>query len=233
MTGRVVRASGAALAVLAMAAGGVAVGGGGAGAQSVLLDDVTGSISSGQGPCEPFNDSDGGNGLEPGWCDDLRWQNVTTVGDFRVWLTGRDRVQLGENAVVRTSFAVSKAGVELADATIRAPRGFEFKSGTVKLNGIAVEATFTVDPATGDVTVAAPDGGWTVPVREMYPGGPLHGGANMELTYRAAGLPLTLGETALRFSGSGVPDSGWVLKGATKLGPDLSLFGILDATGSS
>ncbi|MGW0174265.1 hypothetical protein ACWDUM_10505 [Rhodococcus sp. NPDC003322] len=212
MVGRVARAGGAALAVLAMAAGGVVAGGGGAGAFSVDPGSTAGAPV-----CKPFTDEDE---LPQALCDDLRFEAYAPVGDFDVWLSGRERVYAGENHAVRAGFRARKAGVELSSATVRTPHGFEFKGGTVKLNGTEVEATFTVDPATGDVTVAAPGGGWT-------------GNVNMELTYRAGGLSLTAAETALRFSGSGVPDSGWVLKGATNTLLVPSWFDVMDWSGSS
>lgn len=213
MVGRVARAGGAALAVLAMASGGVVAGGGGAGAFSVDPGSTAGAPV-----CEPFTDED--EFAPQTLCDDLRFQASATVGDFDVFLSGRKRVYAGENHAVRASFRALKADAELSSATVRTPHGFEFKGGTVKLNGTEVEATFTVDPATGDVTVASPGGGWT-------------GNVRMELTYRAGGLSLTATETALRFSGSGVPDSGWVLKGATNTLLVPSWPDVMDWSGSS
>ncbi|MGW0040815.1 hypothetical protein [Rhodococcus sp. NPDC003348] len=223
MAGRVVRSDSAVLAVLAvlaMAAGGALVGGGAAGAQSADFGSTQGDSS-----CPPFTDQDGPVGGIGNFCDDYRWQKYAQVGDFQAGLTGRDSVQPGENAVVRTSFKVSEAGLRVASATVRTPKGYEFTGGTVSLNRTAAPATFTVDPETGDVTVTTAGDGWEVPVTAMHnglgePNGMFAGWVEMELTYRTSGLiPLGVGETALRFSGTGVPDSGWVVKGITTISP--------------
>lgn len=96
MVGRVARAGGAALAVLAMAAGGVVAGGGGAGAFSVDPGSTAGAPV-----CKPFTDEDE---LPQALCDDLRFEAYAPVGDFDVWLSGRERVYSGENHAVRAGF---------------------------------------------------------------------------------------------------------------------------------
>lgn len=73
---------------------------------------------------------------------------------------------------------------------------------------------FTVDPETGDVTVTASSGSMHLPTgqsaSEFF-----SGAVRMELTYVATEF-VGDGETSLRFSGTGVPDSGWVATGPTR-----------------
>ncbi|TJZ79969.1 hypothetical protein FCG67_03480 [Rhodococcus oryzae] len=225
VAGHVVRKGGSLLGALTIVAGGALAGVGAAGAVD------TGSFTSELGACQPFTDVD----LGPSACDDLRYQDRAVVGDFDVELTGRDRVSHGENAVVRANFSINKpgdlvdpqSGLELTSATIRTPRGFVFTSGDASLSSwssdAVLDATFTVDPETGDVTVTAPTGGWVIPTRESS-WGVAAGSVRMNLNYTAT-ESVDSGESALRFSGAGVPESGWVATGTTQVAPDLGGFG--------
>lgn len=248
MAGYLVRAGGAGLAALAIVAGGAASAGT-AGAQSLepgteLSSDPVGSIAYGlvdagsatveQAECEPPYDVD----LETAMCDDLRFQDRASVENFQAKLTGRDQMFHGEEAVVKAIFSIAKleeladpqSGLELASATIRTPRGFEFKGGKASLSGVSgvstatpLDLTYTVDPETGDVTVTAATGSMDLPAWQAAWGW-FSDEIQMELTYVATEY-VTDGETALRFSGTGVPDSGWVASGVTQVTPDLGPFG--------
>lgn len=253
MAGHLVRAGGAMLAALAIVASGVASAGT-AGAQSLdlgltplvgslvfgLEDAGLGSGTWTVGACEPFTDQDWAwtGGM---LCDDLRFEDRASVENFQAALTGREQVLRGEEAVVRAYFSITKlgeladpqSGLELASATIRTPRGFEFKGGKASLSGASgasgvwtttpLDLTYTVDPETADVTVTAATGSMDLPASQTAWGW-RSDEINMELTYVATEY-VTDGETALRFSGTGVPDSGWVASGVTQVTPDLDPFG--------
>ena len=246
MAGYLVRAGGGMLAALAIVAGGAASAGT-AGAQSLepgteltlgplgwsilfgLVD--AGSVTEELGACEPPYDVD----RDAVMCDDLRFDDWASVENFQAKVTGRDQMLRGEEAVVRANFSMTRlgemadpqSGLELASATVRTPRGFEFKGGKASLSGVStttpLDLTYTVDPETGDVTVTAATGSMDLTAWQTawgWSSDTIH----MELTYVATEY-VTDGETALRFSGTGVPDSGWVASGVTQVTPDLGPFG--------
>lgn len=224
MAGQVVRAGGSVLAALTIVAGGALVGVGAAGAQS---SDMNMPVA-----CDPFTDEDFKD--DPFPCDLQRFDERAYAGAFHVLFTGRDRVSPGENAVVRAYFSNNnpgRSGLELTSATVRTPRGFVFTSGSVRLNeynssnsGVPVDASFTVDSATGDVTVTAPTGGVDIPSFEDSPGGVRSQVVLVTLNYEPTEYVID-GKSSVRFSGTGVPDSDWVATGVTQVAPDFGGFG--------
>lgn len=255
MAGHLVRAGGTVLAALTIVAGG-ALSTGTAGAQSLepgtepslsLVGSIVyglvdaGSVTEKLGACEPPYDVD----RDAVMCDDLRFQDWASVANFQAELTGRDQMFRGEEAVVRANFSITKlgeladpqSGLELASATVRTPRGFEFKGGKASLSGVSgvstatpLDLTYAVDPETGNVTVTAATGSMDLPAWQTARGWSSDN-IRMELTYVATEY-VTDGETALRFSGTGVPDSGWVATGVTQVTPDFDPFGSSGSTAS-
>ncbi len=230
MAGHVARTGGAVLAALTIVAGGALAGVGSAGAQS-SEDGFQGSVGdllydltiTGFPPCEPVSQDN-----MP--CDDGRFDNgMVTVGNIKVDLDGPNELNLGDTAQITAYLWESPPyGVDLSkepetqitSATVRVPRGFVFTGGEVSSGPTQVfDATFVVDPATGDVTATAPTNGWTIP-RFQAANGVYHSrGIGVKLNFEATEY-VYRGESAVRFSGTGVPSSDWVQTGETRVLPE-------------
>ncbi|MGW0040824.1 hypothetical protein [Rhodococcus sp. NPDC003348] len=227
MVGRIVRAGGAVLAALAIVAGGALAGVGSAGAQS-SEEGFQGSVGDllfdftviGFPPCPPISQDN-----MP--CDDGRFSSRAVVGDIGVGFKGTRELDRGDTAQMETTFWVEppifdqQPNLQIASTTVRTPRGFVFTGGEVKA-GLAqmLDATFAVDPATGDVTATAPAGGWAIPSYQNSDGRFRTGSVTVVLNYEATEY-VSQGEAAVRFSGTGTPESDWVLTGKTQVVPEL------------
>ncbi|SEL65747.1 hypothetical protein SAMN05444583_11295 [Rhodococcus maanshanensis] len=152
MGGHVGRVGGAVLAVLTIAGGGLGLGVGTAGAG-------LGSSKYGQPLCSNVD-----SGV---LCDGERFGSTTWVGDTELTYSGTDRAAPGDETSFRVSFIGSRDVLHpmvVTSLTHQVPSGFEFTGATVKTGGNReLDPGVVVDPATGNVTVMAPDGGWTIP----------------------------------------------------------------------
>lgn len=217
MVGRQVRRGGAVLAALAIVAGGAVTGAGGAGAAS------TGSA----GP--------GGPAAECGrQCDDA-FHGYAARGDIGVYYEGPVEAVVGREVTFKAEFETRGDGwtglpdVDVATVTHHAPEGFTFAGAAVtsydwtpgRYPVTVLDSAVAVDPATGDVTVAAPAGGWAIPVvaGQPRPQGIYYrsGTVTVKLRYTAT-RPVRDGASGLTFTGTGVPASeGWVTTGTTQV----------------
>ncbi|WP_139191099.1 hypothetical protein [Rhodococcus tukisamuensis] len=219
------------LAALAIVAGGVTVGVGGAGAVS------TGSTGVPQ--CDPYG------GAQVACDNDTFWAAEQRVGDFRMSFAGSDELVVGQNAWLSASFSVGDAGPQasLPDAavtnvTFHTPKGFEFVGVSLysytpnfypePTIWTSPDSTAVVDPVNGDVTVTAPADGWAVATRENGAGSIVSGQVTVRAAFKATEL-VADGTSGVTFTGTGVPASeGWMATGATQVIPvDLSGFGSL------
>ncbi|MFC9786825.1 hypothetical protein [Rhodococcus sp. NPDC127528] len=218
MVGQHVRKGGAVLAALAIFSGGAVMGAAGAGAAS------TGSA----GPGGP----DPTCGRQ---CDDA-FHGYGLRGDIAVYYEGPVEAVVGREVTYKAEFSAyggdpwtGLPDVDVATVTHHAPEGFTFTGAQVtsydwtpgRYPVTVLDSAAVVDPATGDVAVAAPAGGWAIPVVEDH--------RSPDKTYYASGIvTVTLRYTAtqavrdgvsgLTFTGTGAPASeGWVAKGSTQV----------------
>ncbi|TQF74753.1 hypothetical protein FK531_01265 [Rhodococcus spelaei] len=225
MAGKLVRAGGSVLAALTIVAVGATVGVGTAAAVS------TGSAGLGSAafPCDGCND---------GGFDDFQRR-----GDILVRYQGPGEAVVGQEVAFTAAFeARGYASVDrlpdLAVATVthHAPKGFTFTGAEVTAYDpdsggypvTALDSSVVVDPASGDVTVAAPAGGWAIPeFVSSNQGTTYYGSGNVivKLSYKAI-ESVGDGASGLTYTGTGVPASdGWVAKGTTRVTQGLGGFG--------
>ncbi|MGW6375369.1 hypothetical protein ACWFRB_04785 [Rhodococcus sp. NPDC055112] len=217
MARRLVQKGGSVLAALTLVVGGAMLGAGGAAAAS------TGSAGP-EGPAAPCGRQ----------CDDA-FHDDKARGDIGVYYEGPVEAVVGREVTFKAEFTALGDGwqglpdVDLATVKHHAPEGFTFTGAEVtsydwtpgRYPITVLDSAVVVDPATGDVTVAAPAGGWAIPVVANQSG--------PDKTYYASGIvTVKLRYTAtqsvrdaasgLTFTGTGVPASeGWVAKGTIQV----------------
>ena len=247
MRGRSVRVSVSGLAVLAIAAGGVL--GGANAAQGQSSDPVGGSSEVCGGGMT------GGLGdwfQDPRPCEERPIFAAVLDGELRGILRGARSYSPGDEAVFETelyAFALPNGGLHpsrpdtaVDTVTLRTPHGFEFTGGEVATftkdaggfvdatSRAPLDATFTVDPVTGDVTATAPPSGWVIPSTERD-GGFSSGEVRVRLTYRPTHY-LVDGGVSFGFTGTGVPTTKWSGEDWVDVVPDLGLSGGQGSSGS-
>lgn len=224
MGGNLVRAGGAVLAALAIAAGGALAGSGTAGAIFVGDVWVNGSIDNATGgkPCSWD--------ILPRPCSVESFQSNVLVGDTYLDYWGTDRAQPGDKTTFSAAFYLGDPSTPVSDdvprpdvvingLTHHAPRGFEFTGAWAYAYSHRniqqrLDVNVVVDPVTGDVTVTAPDGGWAIPKDRNKEND--NGRVHVALNYTVAELggDSTSGMT---FTGTDTPASGgWVATGDTR-----------------
>lgn len=225
MVGQLVRKGGAVLATLAILSGGAVMGAAGAGAAS------TGSAETG-GPAAPCGRQ----------CDDAFHDNKSR-GDIGVYYEGPVEAVVGQEVTFKAEFTARGDGwtglpdVDVATVTHHAPEGFKFTGVEVtsydwtpgRYPVTVLDSAVAVDPATGDVTVAAPAGGWVIPVvaTQPSPGKTYYasGIVTVKLRYTAT-QSVRDGASGLTFTGTGAPASeGWLVNGAIDVTQDAGGFG--------
>ncbi|MFI6430062.1 hypothetical protein [Rhodococcus oryzae] len=244
MIGQLVRRGGAVLAALTIVTGGAVAGAGGAGAVSTgsaagQLDEMW------QNLLRPCHDTSA-QFPDPGPCYRNGFSDVGMLGNYKGAYSGVKEVDPGANATFAAvvvaqeaafQVAAPEVNVDVTSVTHHAPKGFEFVRVTVTGETptptppwpvVDLDSTATVDPATGDVTVTAPDGGWALqPGRNgnMFAGGAVR----LVFEYKAPDVALD-GTNGFTFTGTGVPASdGWVASGNTRVLP----AGGMGSTGSA
>ncbi|AQA22217.1 hypothetical protein BTZ20_5789 [Rhodococcus sp. MTM3W5.2] len=148
---------------------------------------------------------------------------------------GPGRAVVGQEVTFTAEFGARYLGpgsipdVAVATVTHRAPDGFEFTRAEVtsydwtpgRYPITVLDSSAAVDPVRGDVTVAAPAGGWAIPEVVINnapdPTRFVSGKVFVKLRYTAT-EPIRDGASGLTFTGTGVPASeGWVAKGTTQV----------------
>ncbi|SDC49736.1 hypothetical protein [Rhodococcus tukisamuensis] len=214
MGGHLMRAGGAVLAALTIAAGGMTVGVGTAGAAS----------SSGHWDthCPPpyLGWPSSAELLTP--CDGQEFGSVVKVGDTYLGYYGPDGAAPGEEVKFRMWFSleypldsnptpdVSQPDRVITTVTHHVPRGMEFRAVEVTSGSRRLDQTTAVDPVTGDVTITAPGDGWVIPndatLNTIY----------MTMTYRVTEVGED-GTSRITFTGTDSPVSGkWAATGNTR-----------------
>ncbi|WP_027502710.1 hypothetical protein [Rhodococcus sp. UNC363MFTsu5.1] len=250
MDGKLVRRGGAALAALAILTGGALAGAGGASAsstgsadgQSWLPDEILQNLLP---VCEDYSPQF----PDQRPCYRNSFSDSGTLGNYPGWYGGVKEVDAGAKATFRAVVGATEAAFQVADpeanvdvrsVTHHAPKGFTFVG--VKVLGqtpqpispwpiVTFDATTVVDPATGDVTVTAPEGGW--PIRPGWNGGRFATGTvTLAFEYTAPDEALD-GACGFTFTGTGVPASqGWVATGNTRVLPASWGLGTSGSSGS-
>ena len=161
-----------------------------------------------------------------------------THGNYAVEYMAPNEAEPGAEVTFRARIEALEAAFDVADpehnvdvtsVTLRAPEGFEFLGATVvgrtpwatSPNPITVDfdSTSVVDPATGDVTVTAPEGGWPI-----WPGMDAHRfeGGKVDLIFTFRAPERAEGSThGFTFTGTTVPESrGLVVARNIRVMPD-------------
>jgi len=220
MVGHLVRRGGSVLAALAVVVGGAAMGTGVAGGAA------GGGFGSTGVPCV---------GLTSPLCDGI-FSDGATAGNIGLSYWGPAEAEVDSEVAFTSRFLARDAMPDLAvtSVTHHAPRGFEFVGAEVQSRRGAVypdpdtytelDATVVVDPVTGDVTVAAPAGGWAIPRSQESSGSWRTGQVDVKLRYQVTKSHLD-GTSGVTFTGTGVPASeGWLATGATRVTPGIGGF---------
>lgn len=240
MVRHLVRKGGAVLAALTVVAGGAMTGMGTAAGQTGSADEIWRNLVR---PCYPTDD---GFFPDRGPCYRNTYSDTGMLGNYKGVYFGVKTVEPGADVTFDAVVVAQEAAfdvpapelnVDVTSVTHHPPKGFEFVG--VKVTGstpvplppgpyVNLDSTVAVDPATGDVTVSAPAGGWALqPGRngEMFAGGAV----SLVFTYKAPDKDVD-GDTGFTFTGTGVPASkGWVAKGNTRV---VAVSGGLGSTGS-
>jgi hypothetical protein len=225
MAGHLVHTGGAVLAALTIAAGGA----GTAGATPWVVDELWQGVAP---SCSIIS------GQVADWvpCYRSGFNNSGFLGDYKGNLQGPREAAPGAEVVFYAQVfaqepaydvASPEANVDVTSITFHAPKGFDFVD--VKVGGYisvpfgqgvsrALDGTVAVDPATGDVTVTAPAGGWALIPGQN--GGKFEGGnVTARFTYKAPETDVG-GTVGMTFTGTSVPASdGWVASDSTRVMP--------------
>ncbi|CRK53947.1 conserved exported hypothetical protein [Rhodococcus sp. RD6.2] len=221
MGGHLVRVGGVVLAALTIAAGGMTVGVGTAGAL----------LSSGHSdtPCPPQ--------VGPWFphlptleeilmpCDEQEFFSVSKVGNAYLGYRGPDAAAPGQVVdfemwfsldfpLNRNDVPASQPDRVVTTLTHHVPRGFEFRAAEVRSDWIPLDATTSVDPVTGDVTITAPSDGWVIPNNGTMDT------LNVTMTYAVTEVGED-GASRVGFTGTDSPVSGqWAATGNTRAHQD-------------
>ncbi|MFE3290676.1 hypothetical protein [Rhodococcus sp. NPDC059234] len=225
MVGQRVRKGGAVLAALAIVAAGAVTGVGSAGAAGM-----------------------GSSGAACATCTQDSFRDYQYRGDILVDYRGPGSVVVGQQVAFTAEFVARHFGpgpmpdVKVATVTHRAPEGFEFTGAEVtaydwtpgKYPMTPLDASVTVDPVTGYLTLTAPEGGWAIPgiADATEPGTTRTGSVIVKLRYSAT-KSVSDGVSNLTFTGTDVPASdGWVTTGTTRVDAGPQGLGGFGSSGS-
>lgn len=246
--GRAMRVGGSMLAAVTVVAGGVAFGSGTAAGDVTVFGSSTGSVGStpwwldealdGLRPCEGRPSPAAPPDMGPCYQDR---DAVATLGNYRATYSAASDVDPGSEVRFYGDIQVEEAAYNVAnpekDVNVtsvvqRPPKGFEFIGVEVRrltpvknFNDYRVEAlesTVAVDPVTSEVTVTAPEGGWSILPGEAFHGGFESGRLGMVFTFRAPER-VEGSVHGFRFTGTTVPKSdGLVVTRTTRVMPDVA-----------
>ncbi|SEM16081.1 hypothetical protein [Rhodococcus maanshanensis] len=243
IAGQLARAGGAVLAALTVVAGGAGLGTAAAASTApesaepminFLALTMLGSTSTDHATCVPGDP-------DPMPCDNGTFHS-SNRGELGAVFSGPHSLKRGENVQLDAqffAFAMPNGGLHpsrpdkvVTSATIKNPDGFVFAGGDVTAythdeagavdsgSVTALDATFTVDPVTGDVTATPPAGGWDIPSVERAGGGFSSGMVHVKVNYQATEL-VRDGEAAVGFIGTGVPVTEWLPSPTIDVMPEL------------
>ncbi|MFE3290240.1 hypothetical protein [Rhodococcus sp. NPDC059234] len=217
--GGLVRASGAMLAALTIATGGLVLGAGTAAAEA-SSDYLAPTCTADHTAWNQIYGIDLLTGSLGGDCKGAWFESQVPVGNAELYYRGTDRAEVGQviNFNVRIQLVdPSLSDVVVTSITHHAPTGYEFLSvygGTNSFEPPTSELlrpVVAVDPVAGDVTLTAPDGGW--PIRKSTG---KSGYIQLSLTYKVISVDGD-STSGIKFTGTDAPASGdWMATGDTR-----------------